>query len=349
MQNLRRFFYASTLIVAFVFALPFMVNAETTLNSILPATATDISDEISAMPPGDTEMFSFEGVEDEDYVAEFTTDTCPAIVLTLGGSMTVANNWSCDDTTGILTVAVTADGFVEGAGNHVDAGQAMFQIAMTPPTTSNGPSEADIGMWMSTDVQEWQMIPPSPGNIAFGYTLSGPAGEQGFFKMFMPQGTIDMLSFYADETLTPDDLVIFNGDAMASLAVTSVTGGALVDINVTFSNFNNAVSTASQKLVTKTFKAGQQPNISFTAKKTKVKKNKRTKLFGWVKGVGKNKKVTILRGTKTKNLKKWRTVKTNKNGGFSSWIKVKKNMKYKAKAKVNSKTRKSSVVTIKKK
>lgn len=331
---------ASVALAAFMllFALlPFSTHAAVSVAD-LPDGATDITEEVFGEDPeipGDSTVFAFDlPTEGETYEFIFESDEdCPAVVLSLGGMMTDEANWSCNAATYETTVTVEHTGFVSGVFDeseepleegeeHEEGAENIMVIAMTNVAgeEGNGPGESErtlsegvyTGMYMSTNVSEWEMVPPSPDNISFGFSLTGPFGEQGYFRFFMPQGTIDNLSGHAGEELTADDLAVFNDGNQASFrTITEVEGGALVDMSVLFVPAISAAlpfSTASSetRMITKTLSAGQPQAISLAAKKTRLKKGRKALMYGWVQGASKGDKVRIDRGRTKKKVKRYK-------------------------------------------
>lgn len=115
---------------------------------------------------------------------------------------------------------------------------STFGIAFVPAETktSDGPPEEMKGSWMSTNIspEYWELVPPDEDDPGFGYKLSGPEGEQGFFQMFIPAAMIDYLSSAYGETLSAEDHAVFNDGEQASLDIESGQGGAFVSILVNF-------------------------------------------------------------------------------------------------------------------
>lgn len=324
---------AAALTLAFAF-LPFATNAETTI-AAMPTGTTDITEEVfgEEEAPGDSAVFAFNvPTEGETYSFSFQDEEeCPAVVLAFGGLMTEEANWTCNAETYLTTVTVEHTGFVSGVFDEGEEAEGDLEeehddieniliIGMTNVAPDgNGPSENEryledgqySGMHMSTNVSEWLMVPPSPDNIAFGFSLTGPFGEQGFFRFFLPDGTIDSLSMLAEEELTAEDLVVYNDGNQASLAVEDVDNGAMVDINVLFVPTISTVPAFSgaengPRMITKTLAAGQAQDISLAAKKTRLKKGRKTVMYGWVQGASKGDKVRIDRGRTKKKVKRYK-------------------------------------------
>jgi hypothetical protein len=224
----------------------------------------------------------------------------------------------------------------------------MVAVAWPVELGQDGPTTEFAGGWMSTNLQDWQMIPPSPGNPAFGYELSGPEGETGYFHMFIPQATIDLLSELEGIDLSIDDLAVFEDDEQSSISVseydTGVYTGALININVTFTEDATTTETLSTN-VTKKLTVAKQEALSITAQKSSLKKNKTAHLFGWLKSGKKGKAITLWRKLNgASKYKKIDTGTTLKDGYYEFDSVVKKTAKYKVKC--NHKTSSIKRITI---
>jgi hypothetical protein len=293
----------------------------------------------------------------ETYDLEFTiTDECPVIVLLLGGTMTADENWSCDEEAGTMAASFTITDMIDPFEGNVEEGSAIVSMSFTYQSTDPmmGPTAADAGIWMNTDVQQWQMVYPNGDNPRFGFSLTGPAGGTGYFKMFIPAGLINQLGQFSGQTLEPTDLAVFNGDQQSSLAITEVNGGALVEIDVVFTETNftatNLSISSDSESVTKTISAGEQLDISLTSEKTKIKEGKETTLFGWVKDAAAGQKVKIRRAKKGQDFKVWQTVTTDKDGYFEINVKsLEKPTRYRATTTVDDTGYTASTVTVRRK
>jgi hypothetical protein len=130
-----------------------------------------------------------------------------------------------------------------------------------------------------------------------------------------------------------------------------VNGGALVEIDVVFTETNFSASSRSisstTESVTKTISAGEQLDISLTAKNTRIKKNKKTTIFGWVKDAEEGQKVKIRRAKKGQGFNLWRTVTTDEDGYFAVRVSSQKKVnRYKATTVIDDNTYSTSQVKI---
>lgn len=320
-----------------------------TLVSISPD-ATDISDQMTGAPES-VQMFAWLTTLDTVYTATFTVDEQPAMVVTPGASISIDNQPTYDATTGEYVITFTATG-VKGdfGGQELPEGQGMSIIALSGAVAEgeDGPPAEMAGGWMSTNIQEWEMIPPSQEQIAFGYNLTGPAGETGFLHMFIPGTLIDLLSAYSGQELVAEDLAVFNGDEQASLAVTEVDGGAYIDINVVFvEEATTVLSSEGDTSVRKEITVAEQLPVSLAASKMTVSKGKSVTLYGWLENQMKNQTVTLWRKLKNEDkYVKWKTLSTKEDGYFKARFVAKKTGSYKVKYNNDGETVVSEVTTI---
>lgn len=317
--------------------------------SIEPATAQLVpedSQEPSDAPENASPFqFYYEGDPGESYTVTFTSDESPVMIIAMGADMTTDNNWSYDEATGTVTVNLTSVEFL------VDKGTApVFVVVVVFPVglDEDGPPEQMTGAWMATNVGDWELIPPSPDQIGFGFVLSGPEGEEGFFRMYVPDALIDLLGQFRGEDLAIKDLAVFVGDDQASLAVEDIGTGALINIELTFTDNVTDVSevqATSSSLVEKRIVAQEKLSVSLAANKYSVKKGKKANLFGWVKNEKKGEAVTIWRKLKgEKSYTKITKLQTKKAGYYSYEIEVETTATYKVKwNKKTSSTRKITV------
>lgn len=350
-------------------------TAAITFNSITPdATPIDMS---SSDAPEGVQIFGFTGTPGESYDLEFTSSESPAVVVGINADMTTDQNWSYDPDTGLILVHVeytgngssslqatsssnenaNSNGNHNGNTNensngnkndnqnsnsnedHASEKDSVFILAFTfaVPQGEDGPPTEMTGSWFTTDVQNWQLIPPSPELPAFGYELSGSAGTKGYFHMFIPDTMIALLGQMSGKELTVSDLAVFNGDAQSSLAVDAVTGGALVNINVLFKEDLNTVkhdlssSKDSSSLITKTITVQEQLPFSLTASLSSIKKGKAAQLYGWVNNGTPKTTVKIWRKfTADSDYTLWKKLKLKKNGYFMKKFQAKTTATYQA-------------------
>jgi hypothetical protein len=177
-----------------------------------------------------------------------------------------------------------------------------------------------------------KMIPPKDKeNMKFGYIITGKDGfKDGFYKMYMPKALLDMMQVKASE------LAAFIDGSQYSINVTETAdGGALISIELSFS--------------TRRVEAGKALPLSLAASKTKIKKGKKTKLFGWLDTKKKGKEVHLYK--KESGETEWTHVehlKTKKKGYFSKKLALSETTKFKTKyLKKNGKAVWSPIVKIK--
>jgi hypothetical protein len=334
-KNLFTLLATSTLLVALGWlTLKPIQTLAAEIVSITPD-ATDITDQLSDGAPADVTMFGWVGTVDQDYTAVIAVNEEPVLLITPGATIDPTNPWVYDETAGTVTVAFTLKGLIDDTIKGLPAGSGVGIVAMIGATSAgNGPPAEMTGGWLSTNLQEWEIIPPSEKQVAFGFNLTGPSGTTGYFRMFLPETLIDLLSNYSGQSLTVDDLAVFVDDQQASLSVTEINGGAYIDINITFSEASTVVAADS---VTKKIVTAPQLSISLAAKKTTVSKGSDARLYGWINQAKANKTITLYRKLKNeKTYSVWKTIKTDNDGYFSAKYKASKTASYKAKYKDNS-------------
>lgn len=331
--------------------LPASVQAELTVTfqSIDPP----ISRRTEGIPPQPgVQLFVFDtGGQSipQQYTAVFQVSELPATaVLTackLGG-------YTYDSGSGELTLTFEHVGYVP---NSTPPGPPTdFGIAFVPVGGAGGQGipAAMAGSWMSTNISPtfnspgWELLPPSQNNPGFGFVLNGPEGETGFFKMFIPQSLIDLMSQLYGEPMTAADLALFNGNSQASVAVNEVFAGetllgALVDINVVFSQFVQSVDDELDEASLQSYKASKPLRslatvnksltvrrglqVSLTASQTRAPKGSRVELFGWVKNGSPGEKVLLTSNAKPpqKGLVKWKRLTLDADKRYSAFYTVK--------------------------
>ncbi|MBI2410448.1 MAG: hypothetical protein HYV32_00935 [Candidatus Kerfeldbacteria bacterium] len=321
----------------------FALTAE--LVSITPEPQQDISDMMTGAPDG-VSVFAWLTETDTEYTAVFSVDEEPAVIITPGGDIAPDNRWSYDEEGGTVTVPFTATGLKQTSDGPDNAAIVALVAAVEPG--EDGPPEEMTGCWLSTNVQDWELIPPSEDNVAFGFSLTGPEGETGFFHMFMPDSMVDFMSEMSGEELTVEDLAVFNGDNQSSMSITPVDGGAMIDINVKF--LSTAISATSEDddgSITKEITVREQLPISLAANKTELKNGKQAQLFGWLKNGKKNKRVEIWRKKDGESaFTKWKNVRTKKNGKFTHTFIPRNTAIYKVKYRSDGSTMTSENQTI---
>ncbi|MBI2415959.1 MAG: hypothetical protein HYV33_04870 [Candidatus Kerfeldbacteria bacterium] len=334
----------STVLTAVLWLMPQLSLAFTAeLVSITPS-ATDLSDQIGS-DQSELTIFGWLTELDTAYTAVFAVDESPALVVTPGGDIDPDNRWTYDAAAGTVTVPFTANGLLEQ--NDVPDGMGVSVIGMMPavPLDQDGPPAEMTGAWMSTNIEDWDLIPPSEDNVAFGFNLSGPAGSDGFFHMFIPSALIDLLGEFSGQDLTADDLAVFNDDAQASLAVTEIEGGAYIDINVTFDDTDTTVTAVAASTVTKKITAAPKLAVSLAARDTQVAAGDTVHLYGWLKNAKKNQTVSIWqKPSGTKKFTKVKTIKTGNAGKYTVKLSPNKTTTYQVKYKTKTSPKQKVVV-----
>lgn len=298
--------------------------------------------------PAEARTFLFQGTIGEEYTAVFAVDEEPVVMVTPGADIT--EPWVYDATTGQVTVTIEQ---TELIGSEAPEDIDLFIIAVVFPVElgQDGPPLEAAGMWMSTNLTDWQMIPPSPEQETpqFGFRLTGPSGTTGFFHMFLPDGIVNLLSQFSGQTMDIQDLAVFVDDDQASMNITEIEGGAMIEIEVTFSEdatlvaettsayTRQALTALGKKItanITKEIVAKERLTVSLASEKYKVKKNGATELFGWTKNGKKGKKITLYAKEKeAKSFTKIASAKTKKGGQFVFTVNPAKQTTYKVKYK----------------
>ncbi len=303
--------------------------------SMTPTPQQDITDMIDDAPEG-VGIVGWILEKDVEYTAVLAVDEAPAVVITPGGDVALDQPWVYDETNGQLTVVFTSTGLKQVGEDAGPENVAIIAVVPPVPLGEDGPPVEMTGATLSTNVQNWELIPPSENNHAFGFSLTGPEGETGFVHMYMPQGIIDLLSQFSGEELAIEDLAVFNGDSQSSMSITEVEGGAYIDINVTFTEAAVVSPTATNGSVTKSITVREQLPISLAVNKSEIKAGKTSRVFGWLKNGKKNETVTVWRKLKGENtFTKWKTVTTEQDGYYNVSFTARQTATYKAKYRTN--------------
>lgn len=224
-----------------------------------------------------------------------------------------------------------------GPGNR--SGSATVQ-------TETGPPAEAAGSYMSTNLFDWCVIPPTEATPQFGFRLGAPSGKRGYFKKKLSKGLVDLLSRLAGKTLQPSNLAIFNNGFEASKSITATDdGGAIININVTFKSTLTTVANSSRaalgaesaRVVTsaddstsveKTITTSEAEPLSLTPKNTQITRTK-TALYGFVDdisaiaGVGSRATSTVTIQKKSgSTFKTIGTATLNSDGSYSANIKT---------------------------
>ncbi|MFH1426358.1 MAG: hypothetical protein ABIG66_02895 [Candidatus Kerfeldbacteria bacterium] len=342
-------------LAAAVFFVPQKAFAGDADCSPLPAGITDLSEyagDDTGVPEG-TFLGVYGGTIGEEYTFDcaVTDGGEPAMVVITGGDLV---SWEYNDSTQRVEVVVDFTGYDEniefGAPASLSAQYASpdpFGLAIVWPAATEedfGPPAEMIGSWMATNTNSWNLIPPEEDAPFFGFELNGPAGSTIFFHMFITDETIAYLGALQGKELEVGDLALYLGEEQASVNITEVEGGALVEITIVFKQFATNIGAASST-VGKEVTVRKKAPISLAAKKAHIKKGKRTRLYGWTR-VG-NKNVYL-----AKRLKKsdpWRRIKAKKSGGkgyFQFWVHPKKTAYFRAKVKLKKKQLAKQKITV---
>ncbi len=307
---MRKFILPWLILMMAFLILPGLTKAYDGTETVELVSITPDAEDITNLGGGDGEgdvpegvdLFVYSGTVGETYTAIYSVSEEPVMAVITGGTM---EDWSYDAEAGTITIVTQHTGYIEGSGDF--GPYSPFGIAIVwasdgyeqdaPPSDMNG-------SWMATNLMNWQLVPPTDengGSPYFGYVLSGPEGESGFFQMYMTDGTKDMMSELAGEELDWEDLAVYLDDDQASMSITETTGGALVDIQVTFSENTTQISSLAsrsegeEEQVTKQVKVKEQAPRSFACKSYRKAKGEKFTCFGWVKNGKKDQKVSLWR------------------------------------------------------
>lgn len=325
------------------------------LQSISPTPEEDISSMVGDAPEL-VEVFGWiiDGADIDDaveYTAVFTVDEEPAGVIVPGSEMSIDTPAVYDEVAGTYTVHFVPVGMEQPTDSESPENVVIAALVGVADIDAgeDGPPEEMKGFWLSTNVQDWALIPPSPEQAtpAFGFSLTGPVGEIGVMKVFMPDGIRDLLSEYSGQDLEWADMAVFDGDDQASLGITEVAGGALFELNVVFSETAVVTPSGKKTTVTKTLTVQERLPISLAANKTELNKGKQFRLYGWLKNGKKNQTVTVWRKlTGENNYTKVDTLTSETDGYFKKKYTARKTAKYKVKYRNNGKTISSEITTV---
>lgn len=349
------------LLIAFSLLVPVGASAQIASNCTLnPDSATPLG---GIPPQPGVEIFIFSTAQTGvQYTFECDVTEQPASVVVLPATIN-----SLLFESGKLTLVFTNTSYIEGSNVPAPPGQTTFSIAIIPadPNGTGIPNEMR-GSWMATNIPPvgvdpsgaggWELIPPSQANPYFGYKLNGPAGSSGFFKMFIPDNMRQLLEQLINlkanppVSLTWNDLAVFNNDQQASMAITEQGDGALVDINVNFTDGSTDIEDQSSQLdllprrarvgggIDKKITVGRAKPISLTASNTKPRKGSTLRLYGWVQNCQPGEKVSLtstqaLKKAKAKGAKSlarykkkgWKELRLRNDCGYSHSYKIKNN------------------------
>ena len=256
-----------------------------------------------------------------DYTITFKTSEQPASVVAIPGrvlSYTYTENTSGDpEFPHNLVIEFSHERYAGGVEAELPGPVSDFAIALLPAVSlgENGPPAEMRGSYLATNISplSWTLIPPTPGNVNFGYEVSGNNGQTAFFDIFVPDGLIAALSALAGRPITQNDLSLFSNNTQASSSFRRIEGanpGALIEVLLTFSPTTNVVEDADDVEtsslvsgtsayerageVTKRLTVGEAPALSLIAARKAVKSGGRVKVYGWAKNGSAGELVKIL-------------------------------------------------------
>lgn len=343
-MNKKFFLFLASCAFAF---LPFFVHAASLEVIDVSGGAQDITEFVGSDDiPTDVDFHLFSGTVGGEYTITLQVQPdddasleCPVLAVMPGADM--IESWTCDAETGEVTIHAEQVEYIGDVPEGFDVFALVFIFAVPEDSEQDGPPAEAAGMWMSTNLSDWEMIPPSDENKTpqFGFRLSGPAGTEGFFKMFLPAGLLDFMSDMAGHEIAVEDLAVFIDDDQASLSVEESQGGALIDIRVTFTDDTTVVEegrettglrrTATSATVTKSIAARERKAVSLAAANAAVEKNGKTTLFGWLKEGRKGQRVTLYQKVGKGKFTEVKSLRTKKNGYYQFTVAPAKATSYK--------------------
>lgn len=349
-------------LVALISVGPLSAAADITSNCTITPNSANLLDD-SIPPQAGVEIFVFSTNQTNvEYTFECDVTEQPASVVVLPAEM---ESVVYDNATGKLAVTFVNTDYIEGSNVPAPPGTTTFSIAVIPadPAGTGVPVEMR-GSWMATNIPPfgldmsgaggWELLPPDEEDPFFGYRLNGPEGSTGFFKMFIPDSMKQLLEDLVNaESPTPvtlewSDLAVFNDDQQASMSITEQAGGALVDIQVTFTEGTTDIPDNQEpalfKLrtttggVDKEITVGKAKPISLTASNVKPTKGTLLSLYGWVQNCQPGEKLKLTSANafklaKSKGGKKltryrkkgWKQVTVEEDCSYSQSYKIRKN------------------------
>lgn len=337
--------YLSSLVVALgLVLLPLSSRAFTVTSQVSSSDPLDIVTDVTSFVPTNPGGMSEEIVA-YDYSAETGSATYTAVFTATAdnGDVTtapfvMAAGADISDLTvetlaeGLFQYSVTfvaGDFYIPGEGKSQ---QFMFIFIPTVtdpslenPEPGNGAPASMSGGYIASSVQDFQIVPPAgPEDAQFGVILNGPVGTSGFFKMKFPATMLALMSTMSQKTVTAADLAVFIDNDQASVSVSETAdGGALLDIQITFSDDSTATEVAAST-VSKEIVAKEKLELSSAFIDSSVKRGKTATFYGW-KGENKaNKKVRIYRKKSGGNFALVDTVRTNSAGYYEYAFRAKK-------------------------
>lgn len=119
----------------------------------------------------------------------------------------------------------------------------------TPTDDKPGPPLESAGTFMSTNVAEWCVIPPTADQPFSGYMVRAKSAKTGYIKHKISPTLVKLLSLLSGRDLTRDDVAIFNGDVEASKSVTATDdGGLLISVQVSFNKNSTVIAPITRGL-----------------------------------------------------------------------------------------------------
>lgn len=325
---MKKIYFSLSLAASFLLLFPLLTTAGSVV-SITPA-ATEIDSAL--LPESGGEVFGWVTEIGTEYEVVVALDDTAVVLVCVGGELS-GLGWT-DNGDGTATTNFTS---VEMLDNDMELADGMTATLLNFEPAAEygegGPTIEALGTWLSTNVIEWEMYPPMEDDVSFGYSFTGPAGEEGVFKMFVPDSLVTFLGDVKGSPLTEADLAVFADDSQVTSSVDAMAGGLLVDLSLDFIEGSTTIAgkDSDSDGVTKKVTVEEKLPVSLAVKKASIKKSGKTRLYGWLKNGKKKQKVKLYRKIGKKKWKKWKTLTSKKNGYFTKQITVNKNVKYKAK------------------
>lgn len=291
------------------------------------------------MEPGTEYTATFAVTDEQVSVDETTIGAEPAVLIVSGGEMANTNlpatNFMYDESTDEVTVTFVPTELLQVGEfeNNAPDGQTQVILGLIWPTdgTTGGPDENSVGIAFYTNMQEWSINNSDGDHNGYGFGLNGASGTTGRFTMFLPDASISSLG----DDVTSDDVTVYEDGVQTINSITAVEGGGLIDIVTSFTENGTDAELAENNGVSKSFLAAEKDKLSLGSNKYSLRKGGSATLYGWLnRDTNRNKSITIWRKADTDELyKKIDTIKTNRNGYYSSKITVRKSARFKVKYK----------------
>lgn len=335
-------------VVGFMCFLPAPALADSIeLQRVLPEVDEDIT------PPDNQKAgeenfytFWFKGQIGTEYSAAFTVSEEPAFTFVSGGNMNLDNNIYYNSENSTFSVTWTAEELEQidaNSGLELEEGQTLTIVAVSFPVAEGeaGPGDSTVGSWLATNFQEWSLVTPSEDINTLGAQVSGDAGDEGRFKMFIPQVSLDAMTTFdggEEGEYTADDFAVFEDETFTVEGVEAVEGGALVNFTAIIPDKTGAADFRGTNLGIQDgpgssllVEVGPQDNVSMISDKTSVREGRYITLTGWLKNGKRGKTVTLLSRTEDSSYTQVASTETVKNGKFTFTVKVWEASAFKAK------------------